>query len=223
MDPHSRRQRDVDRGLRTDRVRALYERVAPGYDRVLGLVEGALFGDGRAWACSQACGEVLEVALGTGRSLPLYPAGVRLTGIDISPAMLAVARRRAERLGLRADLRIGDAQALDLADASFDTVVITLGLCTIPDDRGALAEAARVLRPGGRLLLLEHVRSPLPAVRALQRLADPITSRWLGDHLLRDPLAHLGVAGFVVEQVLRSRGGIVERVRARKGSAEAAA
>jgi len=205
---------------RTDRVRALYDAVAPRYDRALDLMERLLFGDGRAWVCGQAEGDVLEIAVGTGRSLGLYPSGVRLTGIDISPAMLDIARRRAASLGVAADLRVGDAQALEFADATFDSVVIALGLCTIPDDTRAIAEAARVLRPGGRLLLLEHVRSAAAPVRLLQLLAEPLTSRWLGDHLLREPLAHLTPAGFVVEQVARSRAGVVERVRARRGGTD---
>lgn len=205
-----------DSASRTDRVRALYDGIAPRYDRTLDLMERVLFGDGRAWVCRQAGGDVLEVAVGTGRNLAFYPTGVRFTGIDISPAMLGIARRTAASLGVAADLRVGDAQALDFADASFDTVVITLGLCTIPDHTRAIAEAARVLRPGGRLLLLEHVRSTVAPVRLLQLLAEPVTSRWLGDHLLREPLAHLGAAGLVVEQILRSGWGAVERVRARK-------
>jgi len=85
---------------------------------------------------------------------------VRLTGVELSPKMLEIAQRRAREIGLEADLRAGDAQDLPFRGASFDTVVCTLGLCTIPDDPGAVAEAARVLRPGGYLLLLEHVRSP---------------------------------------------------------------
>lgn len=205
-----------DPASQTDKVRALYDGIAPRYDRALVLMERALFGDGRAWVCGRAGGDVLEVAVGTGRNLAFYPAGVRLTGIDISPAMLEVARRTAASLGVEADLRVGDAQAMDFADASFDTAVITLGLCTIPDHARAIAEAARVLRPAGRLLLLEHVRSAVAPLRLLQLLAEPATSRWLGDHLLREPVAHLDAAGFVVEVVLRSRGGIVERVLARK-------
>ncbi|HEY8656081.1 MAG TPA: methyltransferase domain-containing protein [Candidatus Limnocylindria bacterium] len=200
----------------TDRIRALYDAVAPRYDRALDLMERVLFGDGRAWVCGQAEGDVLEIAVGTGRGLGLYPAGIRLTGIDISPAMLDIARRRAASLGVDADLRVGDAQALEFADATFDSVVIALGLCTVPDDGRAVREAARVLRPGGRLVLLEHVRSAVGPVRLLQRLAEPFTSRWLGDHLLREPLGRLEAAGFVVELVLRSRAGVVERVRARR-------
>src|SRR5947209_4749556 len=160
------------------------------------LFDWALFGGGREWVCSQVEGEVLEIAVGTGRNLGHYPTGVRLTGIEFSPAMLEIARGRANALGREIDLRVGDAQALEFPDASFDTVVCTLALCTIPDDRAAVAEVNRVLRPGGRFLLLEHVRSPNPAVRGVQRLLEPLTLRFEGDHLLREPLDHLRDEGF---------------------------
>ena len=126
-----------------------------------------------------------------------------------------IARQRAGALGREVDLRVGDAQALDLPDARFDTVVATLALSSIPDDRRAVAEARRVLRPGGRLLLLEHVRSPLLPVRLLQRLLDPLFVRCYGDHLLREPLDHLAAAGFVVDRVERSKAGVIERLVAR--------
>jgi ubiquinone/menaquinone biosynthesis C-methylase UbiE len=200
----------------TERVRRIQDKTAPRYDRQISFFERILFGGGREWVCSQAEGEVLEIAAGTARNLPFYPADVRITAIELSPEMLAIARRRAEEVGRPADLRLGDAQALDLPDESFDTVVCTLGLCTIPDHRRAVSEARRVLRPGGRLLLLEHVRSPGPMVRAVQRLLDPLTVRFEGDHLLREPLDALAAEGFEVERVERSKWGIVERVAARK-------
>jgi len=129
--------------------------------------------------------------------------------------MVSRAARRAQALGRGADLRLGDAQALEFPDARFDTVVFTLSLGTIPDERCALAEAHRVLRPGGRLLLLEHVRSPIAPVRWAQRSLHPLT-RPCGDHLLRDPLDHLAAAGFRVERWQRSKWGIIEHVVARK-------
>ena len=94
-------------------------------------------------------------------------------------------------------------------------MVCTLSLCTIPDERRALAEAYRVLRPGGRLLLLEHVRSPVRPVRWVERLLDPL-ARLAGDHLLRDPLDHLSAAGFGRERSQRSRWGVIEEIVARK-------
>lgn len=195
-----------------ERVRKLYELEAPKYDRRIAFFERVLFAGGRQWVCSRARGDVLELAVGTGRNLEHYPAGVRLTGIEFSSDMLALARRRADDLGLDVDLRLGDAQSLDFPDDSFDTVTCTLSLCTIPDDRAAVAEAARVLRRGGRMLLLEHVRSPRPAIRAIERAFDPLAVRFAADHLAREPLAQLTAEGFVIDELERSKLGIVERV-----------
>jgi ubiquinone/menaquinone biosynthesis C-methylase UbiE len=200
----------------TERVRAFYNRSARQYDATIRLFERVLFADGRAWVCSRAQGDALEIGIGTGRNLPYYSAGVRLTGIDLSTAMLAIACRRAEDLRVAVDLYQRDAESLAFADQSFDTVVCTLALCTIPDDRRAVAEAARVLRPGGRLLLLEHVRSPLRPVRLGQQLLEPLFIRLEGDHLLRDPFDYLEAEGFAIEECERSKWGIVERIAARK-------
>ena len=207
---------DDRRGRETERILRLYEREAHKYDREMRVFERLLFGGGREWVCAQAAGEVLEIAVGTGRNLPYYRGSVRLTGIELSPAMLEIARERARELGRDADLRVGDAQALDFPDESFDSVVCTLSLCTTPDDRAAVAEVRRVLRPGGRFLLLEHVRSPLPPIRVAERLFEPLMLRFEGDHLLREPLEHLRAEGFEIEQLDRSKLGIVERVAARK-------
>jgi ubiquinone/menaquinone biosynthesis C-methylase UbiE len=130
--------------------------------------------------------------------------------------MLAIARRRAEQLGHPADLRLGDVQALEFPDQSFDNVTCTLGFCTIPDTRAAAAEAFRVLRPGGQLLLLEHVRSPASIVRGGQKLLEPLAVRFEADHLLREPLDYLPGVGFEIDEVKRSKWGIVERLRAHK-------
>jgi ubiquinone/menaquinone biosynthesis C-methylase UbiE len=200
----------------TERVRRLWDKRAARYDRGARLAERLLLGDGRAWLCSQARGEVLEVAIGTGRNLPHYPADVRLTGLDLSPAMLEVARRRAAEMGRAVDLRVGDAQALDFPDASFDSTVCTLALCSIPDDRQALAELHRVLRPGGRLLLLDHIPAEPRLVRALQALLERFKKLLGGEHLLRRPLSQVLALGFEVEQRERSKWGIIERLVARK-------
>ena len=207
----------------TQRVRRLQDKTAPRYDRQIGFFERVLFEDGREWVCSQAEGDVLEIAAGTGRNLPQYPGGVRLTAVELSPEMLAIAKQRAEDLGQDADLREGDAQALEFADASFDTAVCTLGLCTIPDDRQAVREVYRVLRPGGQFRLMEHVRSPALPVRMVQRLLNPLAVRFEADHLLREPLEHLQGEGFEIERVERSKWGIVARIAARKPGGQGAA
>src|SRR2546422_10104367 len=96
----------------TERVRRLMDREAPRYDRQMNFFDRVLFAGGREWACSRAEGEVLEIAVGTGRNLDHHRDDVQLTGIELSPEMLAIAQRRAEELGREADLRLGDAQDL---------------------------------------------------------------------------------------------------------------
>src|SRR5918997_6446372 len=189
----------------TERVRRYYEQIAHRYDEYVGYFERWFIGDGRQWVCRQAAGDVLELAIGTGRNLPYYPADVQLTGVDLTPAMLELARQRAKRLGREVDLRLGDAQALDLPDARFDTVVATLALSSIPDDRRVVAEARRVLRPGGRFIVLDFVGSPLLPVRTLQHLLGPIMVQRYAFHPLREPLEALDAAGLVVDRLERSR------------------
>jgi ubiquinone/menaquinone biosynthesis C-methylase UbiE len=200
----------------TERLKRVWEREAPTYDRRMDFFERVLFGDGREWVCSRASGQVLEVAVGTGRNFPFYPQGVRLTGIDLSPAMLEIARERARELGMEVALREGDAQELPFPDESFDTVICTLSLCNIPDDRKAVAEMKRVLRPGGRLLLLDHVRSSSKAWLTAQRVLQPLFWWSSRDNLLRRPLEHVLAEGFEVEQRERYKSGIVERLSARR-------
>lgn len=200
----------------TNRVRRVWDKRASTYDRQMRFFERLLFGDGRDWVCSQARGEVLEVAVGTGRNLSFYPTSIRLTGIELSPVMIGIARRQAAALGHEVDLREGDAQALQFADESFDTVVCTLSLCNIPDDRKAVAEMKRVLRPGGRLLLLDHVPASSRLGRDVQWLLEQLTLRLEGEHLLRRPLEHVLAEGFEIERRERLKGGIVERISARK-------
>jgi ubiquinone/menaquinone biosynthesis C-methylase UbiE len=116
----------------TERVRRLQDKQAPGYDRQISMFERILFAGGREWVCSQARGKTLELACGTARNLAFYRHDVELTGIELSPEMLAIGHRRAQELARPADLRLGDAQSLEFADATFDTVTCTLGFCTIP-------------------------------------------------------------------------------------------
>ena len=199
----------------TERVRKLYDKSAARYDRKIAVPERLLFGSGRQWAAGHAAGRTLEVAAGTGRNLPYYGA-VTLTAVDLSAAMLDLAQQRAAALGRDVELSVADAQALPFDTAQFDTVVATLALCSIPDDRAGVAEMARVLKPGGRLVLLDHVRSPLAPVRAVQRVLEPLFLRLEADHLLREPKRRVAEAGLHIEQCERSKLGLVLRLAARK-------
>ena len=200
-------QRDAE----TERIRLIYDRRARRADASPSTGDRAA-----SWLCSQAEGDTLEIGIGRGRTLPYYPSNVKLSGIELSPVSLQSALRRARELGLNASLREGDASALPYPDEHFDTVVFCRVLCTIPNDCAAVAEAARVLRPGGRLLLLEHVRSPHLIVRAIEKLLDPIAVRRMGDHLLREPLTHILAEGLKVEFLQRRWLGVEERLVASK-------
>lgn len=212
-----RRWRDADeRPQALERIRTLYDRGAIRYGRAMDVLDWLIFDRSRRWVGERARGEVREVAAGDGRNFPYYRRETRLTALDLSSVMLGVARGRAEAIGRRVDLTVGDAQALDFPDASFDTVVCTLGLCTIPDERRAVQEAWRVLRPGGTLLLVDHVRSNRWAVRLGQRLLDPLARLLVSDHLLRRPLPIVEEVGFEVVESERRALGIIERLAARR-------
>ena len=200
----------------TVKARRVWDRFAPRYDRGMRFFERVQFGGGREWVCSRARGEVLEVGVGTGLNLPFYPAGIKLTGVDLSPVMLAGARTRAEELGHEVVLREADAESLPFPDASFDTVVCTLSLCAIPNDRAAIAEMSRVLRPGGRLLLLDHIGSSWWPIWGVQRLLEFFTIRSAGEYQTRRPLPLVQAAGFEITQSQRLKAGSVERVEATK-------
>lgn len=199
-----------------DRWRRYWDRQSVSYDKQMRFFDRTLFKDSRQWACARAIGDTLEVAVGTGLNLPLYPAAVRLTGIDISPAMLGIARDRAGNLGRTVDLREADAHALPFPDASFDTVLCTFSLCAIPDECLAVAEMKRVLKPGGTLLLADHVAGSAWPVRAIQRLLEVLTVPLGGEHFLRRPSHLVQAEGFEIEDQDRFKLGIVERLAARR-------
>jgi ubiquinone/menaquinone biosynthesis C-methylase UbiE len=128
--------------------------------------------------------------------------------------MLAVARQRAASLGRAVDLREGDAERLPFGDALFDTVVCALSLCTIPNPRAAVSEMRRVLRPGGRLLLVNHTGSTWPPLYAAQWLVERISVPAAGEHFTRRQLPLVKAAGFQVVEAGRLKAGTVERIHA---------
>ena len=201
-------------------VRRYFDKLAPKYDRSMQRCERFFLGHGREWATARASGDVLELAVGTGLSLPLYPASARVVGVDLSEEMLAIARTRIAEcsIGDRVRVEPGDVQALGYPAESFDGVVSTYTFCTIPDPAAAAREAFRVLRPGGRFLLVEHGPSTSRVAYAAQRALDPLFVRFQADHITRDPVPYVAGAGFEVGEVHRSQAGIVFRVAATKPS-----
>lgn len=189
-----------------------WDREAPTYDRKMSAVERRMFPQSRQWVCSRAHGQTLEVGIGTGANLAHYPADVSLTGLDWSLAMLALARARADDSARDLTLRQGNAADLPFPPATFDSVVATFALCCIPDDRAAIAEALRVLRPGGRLVLADHVASSSAPLRWVQRAADLVSVPLHGEHFARRPLHLLQELDVTIEETQRHKLGVIEHV-----------
>lgn len=154
-----------------------------------------------------AAGRVLEIGIGSGLNLPLYGGAVRsVTGLEPSPELLRMARTRARDIRLPIHLLEASAEALPLDSASFDTVVTTWTMCTIPDISAALGEIRRVLKPGGALLFVEHGRAPEPAVARWQNRLDPLWRRVAGGcHLNRKIDALIETGGFRIDTLANPR------------------
>jgi ubiquinone/menaquinone biosynthesis C-methylase UbiE len=162
----------------------------------------------------RASGRTLEVAVGTGRNLPLYPGDCQITAVDLSPGMLEIARRRAARAGRPVAFARMDAEALAFPDRSFDTVVSTLSTCTFLHPVAALREMSRVCRPGGRILLLEHGRSDREWLGRWQDRTAERHARQLGCHWNRRPDDLVQQAGLSVLAARRRLLGIFQALEA---------
>jgi ubiquinone/menaquinone biosynthesis C-methylase UbiE len=190
------RRADNHKRDRTALVRGYYDRVAHDYDSSMEDFDRVALGRSRGRLCSRARGRTLEMGVGTGANLAHYPPDARVTAVDLSPEMLIIAERHAQELNLDVELQLGDAQDLDFADEEFDTVTATLLLSTVPDPQRVVFEIRRVLRPGGRVLLLDFARRPVAPVRWIERALSRFS-------LAREPLDYLSVAGLTVEHVDR--------------------
>jgi SAM-dependent methyltransferase len=177
---------------------------AAGYDWLFDRVDPLGGADHRRRLVDQATGEVLEIGAGTGRNLPRYRTATRVVALEPGPGMRARANQAAQAGQVAVEVIDGTAEDLPFPDATFDTVVASLVLCTVPHPARALAEAHRVLRRGGTLRFYEHVRAEDPRLARWQdRLERPWG--WLagGCHPNRDVVAAITAAGFQVLELDR--------------------
>jgi ubiquinone/menaquinone biosynthesis C-methylase UbiE len=185
----------------TSITRRRYQRIASLYDLMEAFPERKFSGwRKRLWSLVKGP-KVLEVGVGTGKNMPYYPQNVDITAIDLTPRMLERARKRAKDLNNAVDLQLGDVQDLKFPDAHFNTALATFVFCSVPDPLLGLYEVKRVLKPGGRLLLLEHVRSKSPLVGWMMDLLNPILVRIMGANINRRTVDIVIKSGLKVERV----------------------
>lgn len=205
----------------TEHTRSRYNAVAPVYDLMEGPVERWLYRPWREALWADVEGQkVLEIGVGTGKNIPYYPDGARVTAIDISPGMLVRARRVAHRhTGKRVTLLEMDVQALDLPDDTFDNVVATFVFCSVPNPVQGLCEALRVVKPGGCLSLLEHMRARPPRLARLMDTLDTPVHWFTGVHISRETVANVRKAEWALdENISLSRADVFRRIEAHKPS-----
>ncbi len=166
----------------------------------------------RLWAQVEGH-RVLEIGVGTGKNVPFYPTEGRVVALDLSPRMLQRAVARAGNLGRRPDFVLADAQHLPFQDGAFEETASTFVFCSVPDPVAGLQEARRVVRDGGRLNLLEHVRAPNSLLGWLMDRLNPIAVRLTGANINRDTVANVEKADIEVDSVESKRLGIIRLIR----------
>ncbi|MFP4690408.1 MAG: class I SAM-dependent methyltransferase [Bacteroidales bacterium] len=178
-----------------------YDRIARYYDILEAPVE-LLFSKWRRAFLSKTSGKTLEVGIGTGKSIPFYPADVALTGIDISSKMIEITRKRL-RKHPRPNTRIiqMNVEEMEFSDNTFDTVVTACVFCSVPNPVQGLREIKRVCRNGGKVLMLEHVRSQKKILGKSMDIMNPLPLHIIGDHINRRTYDNLLKAGFNPEQI----------------------
>ncbi|TMB43341.1 MAG: methyltransferase domain-containing protein [Chloroflexi bacterium] len=186
------------------RARQFYDRIPAEYDRGMSSWPARRVLERRRAKVGEIVrGRILDIAFGTGLSLPHYPASAWVVGVDASLGMLRLGRERAKRLGRRVDLVQMDAEQLAFADGTFDSVAFNLCLCEIANPEQAVREAVRVARPGAPITFLEHVRSHLLPVAIVQDVFNPLFTMLVSDHINRRTADTVRRAGVEIDSVDR--------------------
>ncbi|MCG6911679.1 MAG: class I SAM-dependent methyltransferase [Deltaproteobacteria bacterium] len=182
---------------KTDQIRKQYNRIAFFYNSLEAPMEWLRFRNWRNRLKTAIAGHrALEVGVGTGKNLPYYPMDVDVTAIDFSPRMLTYAKKTALNLDIHVNFHLMDVQHLKFPDNSFDTVFGSFVFCSVPDPVMGLKEIRRVCKPGGRLLLLEHVRPQNALAGYLFDIMNPFVVRMMGANINRRTLENINNAGW---------------------------
>jgi len=194
-----------------------YSRIAKRYDLYEYPIELLLFQNLRVEAISYAQGKTLEVGVGTGKNFPFYCSDIEITAIDFSPAMLRIAREKQKNIQIKQlQLHAMDVQALAFADNSFDTIISTFVFCTVPEPIVGLEELHRVLKPSGKAIFLEHMKSSYFMLNIFLYMMNFFSIRLLGTSMVRETQKNIELAGFTLQTVEHKLFDIVRLIIAKK-------
>ena len=194
-----------------------YSRIAKRYDLYEYPIELLLFQKLRVEAISYAQGKTLEVGVGTGKNFPFYCSDIELTAIDFSPAMLRIAREKQKNIQIKQlQLHAMDVQALAFSDNSFDTIISTFVFCTVPEPIVGLEELHRVLKPSGKAIFLEHMKSSHFMLNIFLYMMNFFSIRLLGTSMVRETQKNIELAGFTLQAVEHKVLDIVRLIIAKK-------
>lgn len=184
----------------TELTKNRYDRNAWIYDLCQLPMECMGFSRSRKDIWSKVIGhDILEVGVGTGKNIPFYPKDKNITAIDISPKMLEKAIKKAKSLGVTARFLEMDVQKLEFEDNAFDTIITTCVFCSVPDPILGFNEMRRVIRPDGRLLMMEHMRPGNPMLGLIFDLLNPIVVRIMGANINRETMKNIELGGWTVK------------------------
>jgi ubiquinone/menaquinone biosynthesis C-methylase UbiE len=198
-------------------IRKRYDRIAPYFEAMEAVMEGLFFKRWRKKLWDRVEGHhILEVGVGTGKNFDYYPKDARITAIDFSEQMLKHALQKRDRKNIKVDLELMDIQSLCFADNSFDTVICSFVFCSVPSAVKGLKEVYRVCKPGGQVLLLEHVVSSNPVLAVLMNLLNPAVVALLGANINRNTVKNVKACAFTSVHVDDRSSHLIKLIEARK-------
>ncbi|MGZ8213791.1 MAG: class I SAM-dependent methyltransferase [Methylosarcina sp.] len=198
-------------------IKKRYDRIAPYFEGMEAMMEGLFFRNWRKKLWEKVEGHhILEVGVGTGKNFDYYPQHARITAIDFSDQMLKQAKHKKDRKNIDVDLGLMDVQSLSYASNSFDTIIASFVFCSVPSPSKGLKELYRVCKPGGQILLLEHVLSSNPFIARTMNLLNPLVVALVGANINRNTVKSVRACGFSSVRVDERSGDIIKLIEIRK-------
>jgi ubiquinone/menaquinone biosynthesis C-methylase UbiE len=198
-------------------IKKRYDRIAPYFEGLEAVMEGLFFKNWRKKLWAKVDGHhILEVGVGTGKNFDYYPADAQMTAIDFSPEMLRQATHKKAGKTICVELNLMDIQSLDFADNSFDTVIGSFVFCSVPLPLKGLKEVYRVCKPGGQVLLLEHVLSSKPVLAKIMNFINPVIVTLAGANINRNTVKNIKACGFSLVRIDERSSDIIKLIEARK-------